>query len=350
MKPLNGFNVLILLLFFFLNGGGLMGETKVVPMPDLEKPDSITMGHEYLYITDQGTIAIYSLKDVKLKNKFGRKGEGPGEFRIRPFDKLGLQVFIHGDYIVVNSTGKLSFFTRSGEFKEEITYPGEMQSFTPLGSKFVGYSRTKENDLLYLTINIYDPRQLQMEKEIYRRRYYGQLKGPSKILRLVMATKNASMRGALYQVYNNRLFLEGENNEILVFDDSGKKLYTVRQSYEKMKIPDPFKQKVMAFLKKRYPTIYRHARQYGEFPGYFPLRYFLVTDSKIYVLTFKTSNGKNELYILDLEGKLLGKTMVPFEEAEFLQPYPFTIGKGVFYQLNENLDTEEWELHIHQIR
>ena len=133
--------------------------------------------------------------------------------------------------------------------------------------------------------------------------------------------------------------------------ENGKKLVTVNGIRHTIMdtIPDSFKQKVMAFLKKRYPTIYRHARQHGEFPQYFPIRYFLVTDSKIYVLTFKTSNYKNELYILDLEGKLLGKTMVPFEEAEFLQPYPFTIGKGVFYQLNENLDTEEWELHIHQI-
>ncbi len=73
-----------------------------------------------------------------------------------------------------------------------------MQSFTPLGSIFVGYGTIKENNLLYLTINFYDSRQLKIEKEIYRRRYYGQLKGPLKILRLVMATKNLSMRGALY--------------------------------------------------------------------------------------------------------------------------------------------------------
>jgi hypothetical protein len=41
--------------------------------------------------------------------------------------------------------------------------------------------------------------------------------------------------------------------------------------------------------------------------------------------------------------------MVPFKEAEFLQAYPYTINNGKLYQLKENPDTDEWELHSHEV-
>jgi hypothetical protein len=41
--------------------------------------------------------------------------------------------------------------------------------------------------------------------------------------------------------------------------------------------------------------------------------------------------------------------MAPIREAEFLLAYPFTIANGKIYQLSENGDTEEWELHIDNI-
>jgi hypothetical protein len=349
MKQLN---VLILFLIFFHTFPGLANAEKVVPFPQLGKPNSITVDKNHVYITDQGSIAIYSLENFKLERTFGRQGEGPGEFRLLPQDKIGLRIALLDDYILVNSPYRVSFFSKQGEFKNQIDLTdleGWRQFLKPLGKKFVGNKRLRVDNMLYLTINLYDPQGLQIEKEIYRKEYYGQMGDIPDCLALAMPMKDESRRGALYQVYNNHLFVEGKNNEIHVFDQSGKKLYTIVPDCEKIKIPESFKQEVLAFFEKRYPTIYRIAKQKGKFPEYFPIRNFHVDDNKLYVLNFKNQEGKSEFYILDVKGKFLKKIMIPFEEAEFLQAYPYTISNEKCYQLIENLDTEEWELHINEV-
>jgi len=81
----------------------------------------------------------------------------------------------------------------------------------------------------------------------------------------------------------------------------------------------------------------------------FPLKFFLIADGKIYVQTFKREKNKSEFYIFDLDGKLIRKVMAPFRESELLCAYPYTIANGKIYQVTENEDTEEWELHIDEI-
>jgi hypothetical protein len=137
----------------------------------------------------------------------------------------------------------------------------------PLGKKLVGYKTLRVDNMLFLTINLYDPQELQIEKEIFRKEYYGQMEDIPDCLAFAMAMKEESRRGALYQVYNNQLFVE----------------------------------------------------------------------------------GKSEFYILDVKGKFLKKIMIPFEDAEFLQAYPYTISNEKCYQLIANPDTEEWELHINEV-
>lgn len=66
---------LLILLLLLLLFAGCVHAQKIVPLPGLGKPDSITIDDQRLYITDQGTIALYSLEDFKLKKKFGRQGE-----------------------------------------------------------------------------------------------------------------------------------------------------------------------------------------------------------------------------------------------------------------------------------
>ena len=351
MKQLIG---LILLFIFFLTFPVAADAGKVFPLAQLEKPNSITVDKDQIYITDQATISIYSLKDFKLKKTFGKTGEEPGEFRLLPQDKIGLCIAVDNDYIMVNSAGRLSFFTKTGEFKDQVNLIDPVQFLKPLGSKFVGFKGISYDDILFIAVNLYSltdtkPRGVKIEKEIWRLEHYGQMYHIPDCLKLAMAMKEESRRGALYQVYNNLVFIEGNNNEIHVFDNGGEKKYTIRYDYEKIKVPDSLKQQVMAFFEKRYPTIYRMAQHQGKFPEYFPIRYFHVADNKVYVLTFKSQDGKSEFCLLDVKGKFLKKVMVPFADAEFLLAYPYTIDNGQLYQLQDNPDTGKWELHIHKV-
>jgi uncharacterized protein YlbG (UPF0298 family) len=69
-------------------------------------------------VTQEATVFIYSLKDFKLVKKFGKAGEGPREFRILP--QLPLNIDARTDQIIVNSFGKVSYFTKQGEFIKEV--------------------------------------------------------------------------------------------------------------------------------------------------------------------------------------------------------------------------------------
>ncbi len=352
MKQLIG---LILFFIFLLTIPGRVDAGKVVPLTQLEKPNSITVDKDQLYITDQASISIYSLKDFKLQKTFGKTGEGPGEFKLLPEEKIGLHIAVDKDYIMVNSAGRVSFFTKNGEFKDQFNLYDPVQFLKPLGTKFVGFKGISYDNILFISINIYVPGDardsgVNIEKEIWRREHYGQMYHIPDCLRLAMALKEESRRGALYQVYNNHVFIEGNNDEIHVFDDAGEKKYTIHHDYEKIKVPDSFKQEVLAFFEKRYPTIHRMAQHQGKFPEYFPIRYFHVADNKVYVLTFKSQDGKSEFYLLEVKGKFLKKVMVPFADAEFLLAYPFTVNNGQLYQLQDNPDTGEWGLHIHELK
>ena len=82
--------------------------------PDLSRPYRIMVNEGKLYILEKQNVYIYSTQDYKLLKKFGKKGEGPMEF------SGGLNITAYNDYLVVNSQGKISYWTKLGEFIREV--------------------------------------------------------------------------------------------------------------------------------------------------------------------------------------------------------------------------------------
>jgi hypothetical protein len=329
---------------------------KVVPLAGLGKPNSIALDENHIYIADWGYIAIYGLNDFQLKKKFGGRGEGPGQFMLNDMDNYGLRIISEPGRILVNSLTKISYFSKEGELiKEKVRKGSGQQFFKPFGKKLVGYKRSWDQSLHqgkinYITVNIYDPGSLEIEREIYKKKLHVQ-KNSIKLLELALKLKNDTKRGIIYYPCGDKLIVEGENNNIYVLDSSGKKLAAANiHDYEKIKITEAFKTKTLKYLEKRLPTAYQGAKNMGVFPEYYPYRYFTVSDDKIYVLTFNSTEGKSEFHVFDFQGKLLNRTMVPFQDNEFLRIYPYTIKNGKIYQVVDNEDTESWELHIDDIK
>lgn len=341
------------LLLLLLLAGIQVLAAEVITLPGLGKPDSLTLFKDRLYITDQAKVSIYSLQGSKLVliKTFGSSGEGPAEFKVSSIDRIGLRIIVREENILVNSQGKLSTFTRNGTFIEEkkMLVNPEFQLFKPLGNKYVGYIRANLDNINYFFVHFFDTTTLQKEKEICRMK--GFLTSNSiDIMRLALLLKNDTRRGPIYQVYNDRLFVEGEDCRIFVYNQQGKELRSFSvHDYEKLEITEDFKKEVMKYLEKRLPRVFKNVKRNGQFPRYFPLRFFRIDDGKIYVQTFKREKEKSELYIFDLDGKLIRKVMAPIRESEILVDYPFTIANGKIYQLSENEDTEEWELCIDNI-
>jgi hypothetical protein len=313
-------------------------DLKVVPLQGLLKPFSIEASDSYIYISDGFNVKIFSLEDFKLKKTFGKKGEGPKEF------KGFILFYVQPDYIFVNSPNKVSYFTLDGEFIKEIHVRQVFGRFKPLGKdQFVGYHYSREEKIRYESIYLFNSK-FEKVKQMYQREY--------------MIDKNRKInfieeRPPFFYIVDNKVFLDGVDGVIYVFDTTGKKIAGLRCPGERIPFTKEHKERFINYFKNHPETrdYYQQIKSRMKFPDYFPpIRMFHVTDNKIYVMTYKEKDGKNEFVIMDVSGKLLKTVFIPiapFEESTVIISY--TIKNGKLYHLKDNEETEEWELRIYEI-
>jgi len=80
-----------------------------------------------------------------------------------------------------------------------------------------------------------------------------------------------------------------------------------------------------------------------KFPVYYTkIKFFDVSDSKIYVFSHVRKDNKNELYIFDLKRKLIKKTFVEMPDLNPQDVFPIIrVQSGKIYQIVENEDDDE---------
>ncbi|UCH97833.1 MAG: hypothetical protein JSV88_13540 [Candidatus Aminicenantes bacterium] len=321
----------------------LVSAAKVVPIKGPFRPYQIRVDESRAYIVEGAAIYIYSLKDFSLQKKFGKKGEGPQEFIIPP--PGGVEIVIGPDCLLVNSLGKLSYFTKQGEFKKEIkitTIQGGGVLPIGDGDRFVAISTRQQNNTIYDAVDMFDA-DLKRVKEVFRVKSSLQ---PGKVDIITTA------RRPLLCTFADKIFFGGPQGEIHVFDGSGKKRFTISHKYEKIKLSEEHKKRYILFFKTdpRFKQGWEQFKDQLHFPAFLPvIRNLIVSDEKIYILTYKNKDKKREFHILDLEGKPIKKAMLPLPEMNPLELYPYTIKNNKLYQLIENENLEEWELHITEI-
>jgi len=329
--------ITFLLLVIFMSSFILA--TRIIPLEEILKPVSINLDNEQLYLTEGASIYIYSVKDFKFIKKFGKEGEGPQEFKILP--QLPLIINVQTDKILVNSLGKISRFTKDGQFiDEEKIKAGFVVRLQPLGSRFVGIGIMQDNNARYRAVNIYDSK-LNKIKEMIKVEDDFQLGKGLKILSNPLA----------FATFEDKLFLSSESDFCInVFDSDGKQLYSFKQDIKKLKVSGDMKNEIIDYLKTDPKT-----KQFYElmkpiqFPDYLPaMRDIRIVDQQIYVLTFirDEANEASQWFIFDIKGKLLKKAQLPMQYQNALEYFPYTIHKDNLYQVVENIEEEQWELHI----
>jgi phage regulator Rha-like protein len=310
-----------------------MWAEKIAVLKEVLNPGNLEVDEDHLYVIDNFSVLIYSLKDYTLKKKFGKRGEGPQEFTGR------LKIYLEVDRLLIKSRKKISYYTKNGDFKKEIRtktgiYSGE---FLPIGNGFIGRAATREENIFYLTVNFFDEH-LNKGKEIYR------IKSPFQATGDIMQLE----KDFQFQVYKNKIYLSGKKGfNIDVLDNTGKFLFTITQKYEEKKFTGMDETKFRESLKRQYKNMYEDTKNRVAFPSHFPaVRNFFVADDKVYVYTWKWEKNHNELFIFDLKGNLLKLTYIPFHLKDARFGYPLTIKNNKVYQLIETPGSEEWELHI----
>lgn len=317
-------------------------------LPEVVKPFRINVDENHIFIGDGAIIYIYSKKDAKLLNKFGKAGEGPREFRL--FPEFSAELDIQKDGLLVNSLGKISFFSKTGNFKWEKKSPGYvLEHFNRLlGDKIVGQRVERDAETLYLVVKFYN-RDFGDELEFHRHKYY-----------LQRGKHNPIQRGIYISniyIHDGQVFIGGaiDSGTIHVYDQKGKKVREIKPPLDRVPFTSQDKQGwIDSYMSNdEYKQLYERRKKWFDYPEYFPLfQNFLVADNRIYVQTYKRNEkqGTNEFFILDLKGNVIKRQWIPLVELWDFSPKPYTIRDHQLAQLVENQETEAWELHISQIR
>jgi hypothetical protein len=326
----------------------LVSAAKVAVLGELQRPASITVDGNQVFITEGINVYIYSEKDYSLQKKFGKEGEGPQEFKRHSNPRAEyIRIIVQPKEILVNSIGKISFFTRKGDFIREMKVMVSVGGYIPVGNHMVGFGMDQKEQTRYITLNLYSP-QCVKEKEFFR------AKAPLQEGKFIDPVKmSVGILVVTIRVEDNKMFYRGEDQKIYAFDENGKQIYSITPEYEKVKFTEEMKNRYVNFSENdyRYKYVYQQEKNRIKWPEYFPLiRDLLAADKKIYVITFNSKDDKKECYIYDgAEGQFIKKVFIPLAEQNVQELYPYTIKNGKVYQLVENLDEEEWELHVMDI-
>ena len=330
-----------LLLTIFLLGPAYSGQ--VLSLPEISKPQRLYIDSNQAYITEGATVFIYSLKSGSLQTRFGKRGEGPGEFKE---SGEGLILHFRPDRLQVISSGRLSSFSREGEFiGEEIVSNPRRFEFQSLENRYVGTAIHPEKGRVFFTVNLFD-NNLKKIKEIYRYRhpFFPRHKPINPV----------DVRISSCIVYQNRIYFDDREGSIHVLDRDGVELVVIPPVSERIKITDSHKKRYLDFWRIDLRAEYNAFRERLKFPASFPpIRNFHIVNDRIYVITFKESGIRSEIRVFNLRGILLKKSQAPLAGINMLIPLLFNfyaIYKDEVYILRENSRTEEWELVIEKIQ
>lgn len=330
----------IYILLFLLIMAGTTHAAKIGSLPDLSHPTRFTMDGDLLYISDQSSVLVYSMKDFTLIQKIGGKGKGPGEFVKTP------AAIVLQDEIFLFSIFKFSRFKKDGTLLMEKRLPPYtmLNNIYPVGNHYVMHRfKVEKNAESTLEINIVD-QDLEKIKTLYSHIQKRETSGGKKIMRFLSPFVS-------FQCNANNIFVADNSSSIFikVFDFNGESVREFKNEPPAIKIPESLKEKMIEDSLRKYSPEQKELmakRVTFKFPDYFPAmkEHFKVVGDNLYFKTYRTEENQEEYIILDTKGNLLKKIFLP----ETQEPCAFHGNK--FYYLKDNEEKEEWELHCIDIQ
>lgn len=344
--------ILVVITVFHLNGKQLTVLTEVL------QPDQFMVAGDRFYIMEGVSIFIYSLKDLKLIKKFGKKGEGPGEILHTPFISNAFTA-LADNKILVDGINKIIIFSGDGTMIKEIRKKGRVANVIPVGDGFVTtrIKTTDEDKKVYIGAVLVDA-EMNVTKDLYAQPMPQQ----GNNIQMIPDTLHVT-------VYEDKIFIEESANDFIieVFDNKGNSLYKIQKEIPPLKVTEKDKEALLQEFKDDRLVQFqmKNAGGWEEFKKllvfhypdtYPPIRDMLVRNGKIYIRTYITQNDKEKYHIFDLKGKELKTVFLPKPMLASLITRLvsrivrfFDIYKDTFYYLVENEDEEEWELHFEPI-
>ncbi|MDH4270750.1 MAG: hypothetical protein OEW18_02105 [Candidatus Aminicenantes bacterium] len=298
----------VLLCLALLTAMNLSAQTTVV-LPELQRPHQIAVDGNDLHIFDEAdySLHVYTISPFAPKLKFGRKGDGPHDFKYLPY------VFIQPKTLICTDFTKIIWFSKTGHVLKTIKFSG-FQDFDlnsemlliPVKKNFVRI--TADHDQMKRRVYLLDS-SFKTLKQLYEGPFIWSTGSPIDI-----RTDTVSAQGLVF-IADTDKFL------ITIFDDQGTLVRSIDKSHDVEKVQD-------------------HAL----------LHQYCVSDGKIYATTYKKEDDKREMLVLDLQGRILRRLFLPLTSIRpmrgVLRYDLFTVAQDKLHELVQNKETGKWDLLI----
>jgi hypothetical protein len=318
------------------------GETQVV-LTELTDPSMIECADQFLYVLDSVTVYVYSLKDCRFIRKFGKRGEGPAE--LLPLPDMPICMQIKDNQVFLNSSQELIIYTRAGKMLEETRLPKDPFQLIPMDKKYaqLHFWRMKGGSS-QSTVAIYDSEFTKLKQIFHKENLNDYSKG-----KIAFPFKNIYL-----YFHNDILYLvdQGEGFCIRRYDLNGEPLTSIKKNYPPIRMTDRLEKKFWEWLKIQpgFKSAAENVRRMVYFTRYLPtIRNMQFNGERIFVQTYTIRGNESEFVILDLEGNELGRLYLPapaMDRSIRISPAVIFYFYGdSYYYLQEDMDSEHWELH-----
>jgi len=307
---------------------------KIIPLSNLNAPERMVIDSERIYVEDRKSIKLFNKSDFVFIKTIGREGQGPGEFQDFAIPQ------ILPDKILVSTANKISYFSFDGELIEERKNTQSDYGIKAVNQNYIGFDWVFIED--YVAYILYDS-DLKPIKELHRGKA---IIHPNR--------RRDFFEIHFYDVQRDKIVIaQREGFEIDIFDSEGKLLHSIKHKVKAIPFSKNDKDDVVNY--------WREERGYEQwqidsllkrtdFPEFFPpIQTCRLADGKIYVITYKKIDDKNECLIFDMSGEFIKDAYFPLKMMAPNHACPFAIYENTLYQLIFNYDFETWELHINQI-
>ncbi|MBN2858323.1 MAG: hypothetical protein JXN63_07970 [Candidatus Delongbacteria bacterium] len=172
-----------------------------------------------IYLLDSKSCTVFHTDaNLNIINKFGGKGQGPGEFEV----SYNIAAVSDTVSIIDDQLRRISFFDRDGNFIRSAGFSGSISWIRYAGGKMIGLGVSNETvDEKYYgiqSINIYDSEINKIASILERRNY---IKNPSVSVLKLIITAIGKDRIHLYEKSKKDI-------SILVYDLDGKLIQTIK--------------------------------------------------------------------------------------------------------------------------
>ncbi len=327
----------------------MTGEITEEKICDLGKkfsnPSIRHIDEKYFYIVDNYEKAyIYKTEGCSFYKEFGRKGEGPGEWRL--FE--GSYFYPDKDIIMIYGMGKILYYTKEGKYIREFKYIGHPFS---VGNNYVQTStempREDEASLLSNVSNkkiILLNSKFEKEKVLISKNIKGAkfvYKGDKLIAWLFSSICD-------YRIYKNKIIIGYSNDESFnfdIFDSKGHKIREIKKKYNKIVVPYWVKKKL---LSETHRSRFNHNKKivYKFFKYYPSFSSFEVYDDKIYIYMFPDKDKMRRVMIMDMRGNYKGSIRLLLDDFDGVRDLYRGISnyKGYHYYIRIGKNEKKWEL------